>query len=65
VPKAKEPIDRIVGLFVEAQFGQGDSRDPAADISWHRARGPLWRHILWEQWLGRLGLTLEKPGAKS
>ena len=65
VPKAKEPIDRIVGLFVEAQFGRGDSRDPAADISWHRARGPLWRHILWEQWLDRLGLTLEKPGAKS
>ncbi len=65
VPKAKEPIDRIVGLFVEAQFGRGDSRAPTADISWHRARGPIWRHLLWERWLGRLGLNLEQPGAKS
>jgi len=57
VPKAEEPITRIVGIYVEAQFGQGDLRDPAADISWGQARALLWRHLLWEQWLVRLGLS--------
>jgi transglutaminase-like putative cysteine protease len=57
VPEAEEPISRIVDIYVAARFGQGDSRDPAASISWSQARALLWRHLLWEQWPGRLGLT--------
>jgi transglutaminase-like putative cysteine protease len=57
VPKARDPIRRLVGIYVEAQFGQGDSRDPTASISWRQARALLWRHLLWEQWIDRLGFA--------
>ena len=57
VPKARDPITRIVALYVEAQFGKGDSAAPAANISWSQARILLWRHLLWERWLGRLDLA--------
>jgi hypothetical protein len=60
VPRAEVPIARIVGIYVEAQFGQGDLRDPASEISWGQARGLLWRHLLWEQWLARLGLSPDR-----
>ena len=59
VPKAREPIGRIVGLFVEAQFGQGDAASPAARSAWSEARPILWRHLLLETWLRRLGLSSE------
>jgi hypothetical protein len=57
VPEAEEPITQIVALYLHAQFGQGDTRDPAANLSWNEARPLLWRHLLWRRWLVRLGLV--------
>jgi transglutaminase-like putative cysteine protease len=54
VPEAEEPISRIGALYVRAQFGRGDPQDPAAQLSWTRARGLLWRHLLWDRWRHRL-----------
>ncbi len=55
VPQAREQMGRIVELHAIARFGRGDPRDPAADRAWRRARALLWRHLLWDQWLRRLG----------
>lgn len=63
VPKAEEPLTRIVALYDRVRFGRGDSRDLAANLSWRRARPLLWRHLLWEQWLDRLGLSPKPPDA--
>jgi hypothetical protein len=57
VPQAQEETAQIVELHAAARFGRGDPRDPAADIAWGRARAPLWRHLLWDQWLRRLGFS--------
>jgi hypothetical protein len=57
VPEAQEQIARIVELHAVARFGRGDPRDPEADAAWDRVRTLLWRHLLWDQWLRRLGLA--------
>jgi hypothetical protein len=61
VPDAREHIARIVELHAVAQFGRGDPRDPEANAAWDRARASLWRHLLWDQWLRRLGLAPQQP----
>jgi hypothetical protein len=62
VPEAQEQIARIVELHAVARFGRGDPHDPEADAAWDRARTLLWRHLLWDQWLRRLGLA---PGQRA
>jgi len=61
VPDAREHIARIVELHAVAQFGRGDPKDPEANAAWDRARASLWRHLLWDQWLQRLGLASRQP----
>jgi len=50
VPEVREPIDRIVDLYVCARFARGDPAAPEAKAAWKRARPALWRswlrHIL-------------------
>lgn len=65
VPDAEEPVTQIVALYLRARFGQGDARDPAATISWDQASPKLWRHLLWRQWLIRLGLVRADPEPES
>jgi len=61
VPDAREHIARIVELHAIAQFGRGDPRDPEAIAAWDHARASFWRHLLWDQWLRRLGLASQQP----
>lgn len=49
VPEAREPIDRIVDLYVHARFARGHPAAPEAKAAWKRARPALWR-----SWLRRI-----------
>ena len=48
-PKAREPIGRIVDLYVRTRFARGDTSAPEARAAWKRARP-----VLWQCWLGSI-----------
>jgi len=49
VPEARDPIGRIVGLYVRSRFARGTAADPQAQAAWREARP-----IVWRTWLRRL-----------
>jgi hypothetical protein len=49
VPEARDPIGRIVGLYVQSRFARGTAADPQAQTAWREARPAMWR-----MWLRRL-----------
>ena len=49
VPEARDPIGRIVGLYVQSRFARGTAADPQAQTAWREARPAMWR-----TWLRRL-----------
>jgi len=53
VPEAREPVGRIVDLYVRARFARGDPAAPEAKAAWKRARPVLWRG-----WLRRVAALL-------
>jgi hypothetical protein len=48
-PRAREPVEHIVDLYVRSRFARGDTAAPEARAAWRRARPALWRC-----WLGRI-----------
>ncbi len=52
VPEAREPMSRIVNLYVHARFARGSSADPEAEAAWEQVRPVLWRG-----WLRRTALS--------
>lgn len=48
VPEAREPIGRIVDLYVHTRFARGSPADPESEAAWEQARP-----ILWHSWLRR------------
>jgi len=57
-PNAREPIDRIVTLYVRARFARGDVATPEAEAAWRSARPALWR-----SWLRHFGPSLRRRQA--
>lgn len=51
VPEAREPVGRIVDLYVQARFARGNPADLEAEAAWEQARPVLWRG-----WLSRIAL---------
>ena len=49
VPEAREPMARIVDLYVRARFARGDPAAPEVKAAWERVRPVLWRG-----WLRRI-----------
>jgi transglutaminase-like putative cysteine protease len=49
VPEAREPMGRIVDLYVSARFARGAPAAPEAKAAWKQARPALWR-----RWLRRI-----------
>jgi len=58
VPDAREPIGRIVDLYVRARFARGTPAAPEAKAAWKQARPALWRG-----WLGLINPFSERPRA--
>ena len=46
VPEAREPMGRIVDLYVCARFARGDGAAPEATAAWRQVRPLLWRGCL-------------------
>jgi transglutaminase-like putative cysteine protease len=48
-PRAREPVEHIVDLYVRSRFARGDTAAPEAGAAWRHARPALW-----QCWLGRV-----------